>query len=166
MASGAVSLEATNALMDLRKYDQQIREARDHYGTLQKPDFALDRKRSRAGRVDIGELKDVVLATATGVRPKEPMSSTTFSVEAREWDEHLFFWTLDLGDQRMIVKPVGSPSMGGSGYRCWLGVEQKFKIKYIAFPVLDPPESPSARDLVSGRQLSQRLASRFLEQIG
>ncbi|KAL8905194.1 MAG: hypothetical protein Q9207_002786 [Kuettlingeria erythrocarpa] len=156
MATDAASPVATNARMDLRKYDQQIREARNHYGTSEKPEFALGRERARACGVDIGDLKDVVLATATGNRPEEPMSSTTFSLEAREWDQHFFFWTLDLGDQRIIVKLFPSSR---SGYRRWLGVDEKFDKKYIAFPVLDPLESPP-RDPVSGRQLSRRLATK------
>ncbi len=161
MASDATLPAVKDAPMDLRKYDQQIREARNHYGTFNKPAFALIRKRTRARGIDVGDLRDVILATANGDRPEEPLSSTTFSVEAREWNELFCFWTLDLGGQRMILKSVGDPSMGGSAYRRWLGVEEKFGKKYIAFPVLEPPESPPAPDLLSGRQLSRRLASKL-----
>ncbi|KAL8923473.1 MAG: hypothetical protein Q9208_004601 [Pyrenodesmia sp. 3 TL-2023] len=124
--------------MDLRDYDQQIREARDHYAS-ERPDFALTRydHTGRASAIQIGELKDIILANATGRRPEDPDSSSVFYLKAREWDERFFFWTLDLGDQRVIVKSIGAPSLGGAIYRRWLGVDQKFEKKAIAFPNLD-----------------------------
>lgn len=163
-AFDAALIATATTLMDLRDYEQQIREARDHYAASEKPDFALNRQH-RSPPIKIGELKTVVLANAAGRRSEDPNSSSVFYLEAREWDQLFFFWTLDLGDQRIIVKAFGAVRMGGSLYRRWLGVDQKFDKKPIAFTVLDRPESPPARDATSDRQLSRRLAGKFPQAV-
>ncbi|KAL8759620.1 MAG: hypothetical protein Q9184_003562 [Pyrenodesmia sp. 2 TL-2023] len=143
--------------MDLHDYDQQIQEACDHYAASEKPGFALNRQ-ERHPPIEMGELKDVILATAAGRRPVDPSTSSVFYLKAREWDERYFFWTLDLGDQRIIVKPIGAPNIGGSIYRRWLGVVQKFEKKPIAFPNLEPINAVTV-DKTSGASKSGQLVT-------
>ncbi|MCJ1285916.1 hypothetical protein MMC26_005258 [Xylographa opegraphella] len=52
---------------------------------------------------------------------------------AHEWDKSDFFWTFDLEGTRWIVKAYGGGPQGGVTYRKWLGVEEGFSIKPVAF---------------------------------
>ncbi|KAL8746721.1 MAG: hypothetical protein Q9184_007708, partial [Pyrenodesmia sp. 2 TL-2023] len=69
-----------------------------------------------------GERKEVILPTAHGALPDNP-DAPRGQITARvlPWDENFIFWTMDIGRETCIVKPVGRVG-SRAAYRRWLGV--------------------------------------------
>lgn len=135
--------------MDCKTYDEQIQEAKRYFGLLQ-PDFAQLQDNRRAGRVRIGDTKEVILTIAAGGRPAEANPDNISKLTAREWNQKYRFWTLDREGQRLIVQPTGGV------YRQWLGVGQKLG-KCVAFrnPSPTQPSSPPLSPSITSHSTSE-----------
>ncbi|KAL8995432.1 MAG: hypothetical protein Q9169_004844 [Polycauliona sp. 2 TL-2023] len=73
-----------------------------------KAPFAQERRRT-----EDGHLKEVVLALPNGKKPELSNAMPFEVLTARRWDEGHFFWTMDWGTEKYIMKAIG-----GSYRRC------------------------------------------------
>ncbi|KAL8867706.1 MAG: hypothetical protein Q9174_005487 [Haloplaca sp. 1 TL-2023] len=105
---------------------------RYRYGD-KKPSFARE---IRPGQLEVGQRREVVVATSTGKYPQEaPVEAV---VEAWSWNDKYCFWTVEIMGQRFIVV-----SRGGTAYRRWLGIseknsEEEFENRNYLFAVVEP----------------------------
>ncbi|KAL8679944.1 MAG: hypothetical protein Q9186_003809 [Xanthomendoza sp. 1 TL-2023] len=97
-------------------------------------DFDFDLDEEKKGSVEDIDLKEVVLATTSGSHPGYPLPTRRVYLKAREWGPKYFFWVLDLGLDKYIMK-----AFGGVFRRC-RGFSEKNKLlcedKTFAYPAL------------------------------
>ncbi|KAI4170905.1 MAG: hypothetical protein LQ343_004669 [Gyalolechia ehrenbergii] len=96
---------------------------------VEKADFCHRRRKGEMA----GMTKIVTLATKTGNRPTPSRGKTALLV-LNDWNAQYCFWTLNQGNRRYVVHLERSQSMGEHWTR-WLGVQETFEAKAIAFPL-------------------------------
>ncbi|KAL8930003.1 MAG: hypothetical protein Q9172_000235 [Xanthocarpia lactea] len=106
-----------------------------------KPPFA-QKRRGIEDEIEDGALEEVVLAGADGEFPGSSPSLPREVLTARGWDEEHYFWVLDRGSEKFIMK-----AFEGAYRRC-LGINDDMKAIYekniFAYPVPDSPSRPSS----------------------
>lgn len=113
--------------IDLQSFEQQVRAARERYGR-EKPPLVRDGFNSRYGAP-----RKVILATPAGSCPDRVGVSDECILTVAKWDEKRYFCTLELGDQRLIVKSFGCLRRGGCAYRRWIGAHEGFAQRLLPF---------------------------------
>ncbi|KAI4202620.1 MAG: hypothetical protein LQ350_002413 [Teloschistes chrysophthalmus] len=103
--------------------ESSIRQLQAHYGE-QKPEFVCKARNTvdlRAG------FKRVYVAST--INPGVPIADIQYTIktlEARVWDDKYSFWTIEVNDDRMVVKSFGK------NWRVWRGIQGGFESYTIA----------------------------------
>ncbi|KAL8912121.1 MAG: hypothetical protein Q9171_002837 [Xanthocarpia ochracea] len=117
-------------------YDDLISQAR-MLCPKSKPPFAEKRH-----GIEDGDLLEVVLAGADGKFPGSSPSVPREVFTARGWDEKHYFWILDRGVEKFIMR-----SSEGAYRRC-LGINENMRAicekNIFAYPIPDPSSRPSS----------------------
>lgn len=107
--------------MNSVNHPRELESARWFYElNATKPPFVQEKRMVRDG-----ERKEVILPTVHGALPDNP-DAPRGQITARvlPWDENFIYWTMDVGRETCIVKPVGRVGRRAA-YRRWLGVGMK-----------------------------------------
>ncbi|KAL8964190.1 MAG: hypothetical protein Q9183_004631, partial [Haloplaca sp. 2 TL-2023] len=138
------------------------------YGDNEKPSFGREIRR---GQLEVGQQKEVVLATCTGKHPREAHARAERAViEICGWSDKYCFWTVKVGNQvnqRFIVISKGVNPYGGVAYRRWLGIghspDDEFEQQNYLYSAVEPQKpqpNPTGSVKNENNNTAERAATR------
>ncbi|KAL8726769.1 MAG: hypothetical protein Q9166_006508 [cf. Caloplaca sp. 2 TL-2023] len=126
-----------------RHYNALLREAEQHYRYPRAAEPAFAQK---PGSISVGDTKDIILPDAAGYLPGAKSVISMSMIKARRWNEKLFFWRLDVGSARHVVKLLGRNDASRPLYLPWLGIKKEFdEALKIREPRFTPPHDEKCR---------------------